>query len=174
MSKWVRGIYNSAANFNMSRSLRSASSWFMDRKREQLRQESDKSDQSDKSSVANQSCESVECGSPTDCLGCAPFSCARLDPNSNYYREPANNDIRCSVTSVQYISRDEHGNDSPITLTITAREQDGNIDYSYSAERERAGTWVRISNEPRSTKQANSTTTDPVEYRTGIPTGVTL
>ena len=173
MSKWVRGIYNTAANFNMSRSLRSASTWFMDRKREQLRQESEQSDKSDKSSVANQSCESVECGTPTDCLGCAPFSCARLDPNSNHYREPAS-DIRHSVTRVQYISRDENGNDVPITLAITAREQDGGISYTFSTEREGSGAWVRTGNESGAAKQTNTTTTDPVEHRTGIPTGVTI
>jgi hypothetical protein len=26
-----------------------------------------------------------ECGSDTDCLGCAPFACAKFDPNSNHY-----------------------------------------------------------------------------------------
>lgn len=176
MSKWVRGIYNSAANFNLSRSLRAASTWFVGRNREHVREECDKSDKCDKSCESSKSDQSVECGSYSDCLGCAPFSCARLDPSSIYYRGDNNDngDAKYSATTIEYLSRDENGNDVPIAITITAREQDGIIDYTYSAEGKGAGSWVRVSDESGNTEQTTTTTRDPVEYSTGIPTGVTV
>lgn len=171
MSKWVRGIYNAAANFNMSRSLRAAAGRCLGRNPKHMREECDKRDKRDESSVANKSCESYECGTPDDCLGCAPYSCARFDPNSKHYR---GEDVRFSVTRIQYIGRDEDGTSGPITIAITAREQDGSIEYTYSTEREDAGTWVRVGDEHRTSKQTNNATADSIEHSTGIPAGVTV
>jgi len=156
MSRWVRGIYNAAANFVMSGSLRAASSSTMDRNRKLVRQELNKPyecDESDKSCESHKS--DNECGSDTDCLGCAPFSCARYDPNSNHY----------IGEHTEYDNRDKDG--------IEARDKDRNkirneardkhtfVDPEFGVKSSGAGTirsegqgassGVRFSNEPRNT-----------------------
>lgn len=86
MSKWVRGIYNSAANFNLSNALRATSMGNMDRNEQLMRKEHEQSNKCKQSSQSDKPSQSNnECGSDTDCLGCAPFSCAKFDPNSNHY-----------------------------------------------------------------------------------------
>ena len=155
MSKWVRGIYNSAANFVMSGSLRAASGSSMGRNPKQLREESGKCDKPAKSCKSNN-----ECGSDTDCLGCAPFSCARFDPNSNYYIGDVKNGNLHVDGCVCSICRDY--NDFVAHTSGIRTEGQG------------AGARIRVSNEPRNFKQSNPDATNTVEQSTGIPTGVTI
>jgi hypothetical protein len=156
MSRWVRGIYNTAANFVLSRSLRAASGSSMGRNAKHLQDGSNKSGkciESDKPSEPVKS--NNECGSDTDCLGCAPFSCARHDPNSNHFTNLHVDGCICSV----------------------CREYNEYTNYTASVRTEGQGSSSRIrtSNESRSTKQPNTVAagTD-VEHTTGIPTGVTI
>lgn len=162
MSRWIRGIYNAAANFVLSRSLRAASGSSMGRNAKQLHTESDKPSECSKS---DKSCKSVksdnECGSDTDCLGCAPFSCARHDPNSNHYIgdiKDRNLHVEGCICSV---CRDYNEYTS---LTASVR-----------TEGQGAGSWIRFSDESRSFKQPHpDATRTNVEYTTGIPTGTTV
>ena len=141
----------------MSGSLRAARGRTMDRDTEHVREVSE---QSDKSNIASKS--DNECGSDTDCLGCAPFSCARHDPNSNYYT--GNTEDRSLIigndviaTAADYIERDYN------EYTATIRSQ-GQGDCS--------GVW--LSDESRNLKHSNSATTADVEYITGIQSGTTI
>jgi len=156
MSRWVRGIYNAAANFVLSGSLRAASGSTMDRNRKLVRKELNKpyeSEQSDKSCEPNKS--SNECGSDTDCLGCAPFSCARHDPNSNHYIDRDYNEY------VEHDKRNENrnkagnkaGNEDRNKHTYIDPEFGGKPSASGSirSEGQGAGSGIRFSNEPRNT-----------------------
>jgi hypothetical protein len=94
-----------------------------------------------------------ECGSDTDCLGCAPFSCARLDPNSNYYAGLHVEGCICSI----------------------CRDFNEYNDASVRTEGQGSSTRIRFSNESRSAKQPNTDAARTnIEHITGIPTGVTV
>ena len=156
MSRWVRGIYNAAANFVLSGSLRAARGSSLDRRDKHVQ---DGSNQSRKCIESNQSSESVkssnECGSDTDCLGCAPFSCARNDPNSKHYTNIHVEGCICSICR-------EYHEYTSYTASIRTEGQG-------------FGARIRFSNESRSFKQPypDATRTD-IESVTGIPTGTTI
>lgn len=150
MSKWVRGIYNAAANFNMSGSLRAAAGRFLDRDDKHVHEESNKSDQHVESSQSCQSNKSDKSAS-FDCTCDRKCSCSR-----------ANQDRSVII-----------GNDVIITDPID-RDYSEYVEYTASACREDVSTWVRVSNEYDHIKPSNTNTTDPVERCTGVPTGVTV
>ena len=174
MSKWVRGIYNAAANFNMRNALQSAAGRVLDRGVEHVRQECDKPDQHIESSQSSKSPINY-----SDCTSATSTSTSTARANTSSGRASSSGSSTSasgstSSTSIQYIGKDKDGNDIPVNLTITAREQDGAVTYTYSASREDASTRVRISNESRNIKQANANSADSIERCTGIPTGVTV
>jgi hypothetical protein len=123
------------------------------------------SNQSGKCSESNQPSKSVksdnECGSDIDCLGCAPFSCAKYDPNSNHYIGDIEN-------------RNLHVDGCICSI---CREYNEYTSYTASVrtEGQGAGSRIWVSNEPRSAKQSDTTTTRTnVEHITGIPTGTAI
>ena len=152
MSRWVRGIYNAAANFVLSGSLRAASGSTMDRNRKLVRQELNKPyecDESDKSSEPHKS--DNECGSDTDCLGCAPFSCARHDPNSNYYvGEHAEHDKR-NENGSKTGSKNRNEDRNKHTFVDPEFGVKPNGTGAIRSEGQGASSGVRFSNEPRNT-----------------------
>jgi hypothetical protein len=102
-----------------------------------------KPNKSDKSNKSNN-----ECGSDTDCLGCAPFSCARYDPNSNHYIGNVNDAIE--------------------------RDYNEYIDATGSTKGKDIGTRVWVSNEPRHFKQTSNGATTNIDHVAGVSTGVTI
>jgi hypothetical protein len=74
MSRWVRGIYNSAANFVLSGSLRSASGRTLDRRSEHLPKE------------RNESNEHVKSGEPCKSVVCTPATCSCSGTTTNEHR----------------------------------------------------------------------------------------
>lgn len=85
MSNWLRGIYNSAANFNMSNALRAASGRTMGRNSKQLHAVDDKSDKCGKPCKSSKPSESdVGHSCPCHCArtcNCVSGECADNDGN---------------------------------------------------------------------------------------------
>jgi hypothetical protein len=156
MSRWVRGIYNSAANFVLSRSLRAASGRTLDRRDQHVQ---DGSDQSGEHIESDQSCKSNQsnklgqhsCPShPTRTCNCPAGTCDD-DNSTNLHVEGC----ICSLC------RDYN---DYVNATSGVR-----------TEGQGTGSRIRFSDESRSAKQSdsNATRTD-IEYLTGIPTGTAL
>jgi hypothetical protein len=163
MSRWVRGIYNAAANFVLSGSLRAASGRTLDRDGKHLQ---DGSDQSRECVKSNKSCESNQPSQHTcTCHSARTCNCDRGDC--------ADNDTSCSATDGKLPNN--HGDSCTCSLCRDYRDYIAATSSStIRTEGQGAGARIRVSNEPRSTKRANNTTRTDVEHVTGIPTGVTI
>ena len=159
MSRWVRGIYNTAANFVMSGSLRAASGRTLDRESKHVRESSDKRDQHVESS---QSGESSKLGNSTD--GTTSTTAGRSSVIIG-------NDV--IITDSRDICDTECNKCHPTFCDHIERDY---ADYTASirTEGQGAGSWIRVSNEPRSFERTNNTARTDVEHVTGIPTGVTI
>jgi hypothetical protein len=166
MSKWIRGIYNAAANFNMRNALQSARGRTLGGNNEHMRKVSNQSDQRVESS------ESIESSGVTSST-CTPATCTCARTSArNGYRIPC----KCTATPSVSATQDRSvivGNDVIITDAIE-RDYNEYINYTISASREDISTWVRVSNEPRDFKPSNDSSENTVERCTGIPTGVTV
>lgn len=177
MSKWIRGIYNAAANFNMSRSLRAAAGRTLGGNRKHVREELNKRDKHVESGKSCESDQSSEYGG----------TCHR------------NRDTTCTSGNHCYANACRHatspdtviiGNDVIITdsselcdtkcnkchPTLCDHIERDYADYTASirTEGQGAGSWVRLSDESGHTKRTNITARTDVEHVTGIPTGVTV
>lgn len=147
MSRWVRGIYNAAANFVMSGSLRAASGSTMDRNRKLVREISNKPnkcDESCKSDECDRITRTCDCHSSRTC-DCSNGECADSDIDRDYNEY------------IEHDKRDEAGN--------KARNEDRNkhtyVDPEFGGksstagsirtEGQGAGSGIRFSNEPRNT-----------------------
>lgn len=158
MSRWVRGIYNTAANFVMSGSLRAASGRTLDRESKHVREISDKRDQHVESS---QSGESNKLGNSTGTTTTGTSATSVIIGNDVIITD--SRDIcdtecnKCHPTFCDHIERDY-------------------ADYTASirTEGQGAGSWIRLSDESGSFKRTNSDAADSIERCTGIPTGVTI
>jgi len=177
MSNWVRGIYNAAANFNLSNALRAASGRTMDRNSSELRKISDepnKRGKSSKPSKPDQSNDEHSC----------PCHCARTC--NCIGGECADNDYADTRASSRSENRNENRNKIGKQTGIEAGNKGGSscncegcreyIEYASAAairsEGQGAGSRIRFSAKPRNFKQPNPVSTDPIEYITGIHTGV--
>jgi len=182
MSKWIRGIYNAAANFNMSGSLRAASGRTMGGNRKLVREEREQSNESNitsKSDVATTSTSSSaratssssgtpssDSGSTTSGSSGSTATETRSAIIGNDVIITASSDIcdekcnKCHPTLCDHIERD-YAEYTSYTATIRTEGQG-------------AGSRIRVSAEPRYNKQSHSITTDPVEHVTGIQSGVTI
>ena len=159
MSRWIRGIYNAAANFNLSNALRATSLGGLGRNVKQLHTESDKPSErveSDKPCKSNQS----------DQYG---GTCHR------------NRDTSCSNRDHCYVNKCNHGKSLNLhvdgCLCSVCREFHEYTSYTASVrtEGQGAGSWIRFSNESRSFKQPHpDATRADVESVTGIPTGIAI
>lgn len=186
MSKWIRGIYNAAANFNMRNALQSASGRTLGGNNKQLPEESNESNQHVKSS------EPVEPSSITaDTCTTATCTCARTS-SRNGYRIPCKCDAttnKCATSgsaTTATTATSEHTSSAstkdgelpnPHGTSCTCslcRDYNEYVNYTVSATREDISTWVRVSNESRDFKQADADSAERVERCTGIPTGVTV
>lgn len=178
MSKWVRGIYNAAANFNMSGSLRAASGRTMGGNRELVREEHEQPNKpniTSKSNVASTSTSSSarttssSSGTPSSSSGSCPCTSSRvvdtviigndvvITTSSDICDEKCN---KCHPTFCDHIERD-YAEYTSYTATIRTEGQG-------------AGSRIRVSAEPRYNKQSGPISTDPVEHITGIQSGVTI
>ena len=143
MSRWVRGIYNTAANFVMSGSLRAASGRTLGGKRELVRESSDKRDQHVESS---QSSESSKLGNTTDGASSATTGRSSVIVGNDVIitdsRDICDTECnKCHPSLCDHIERDY--------AAYTA---------SIRTEGQGAGSWIRVSNEPRSFERTNNTT----------------
>jgi hypothetical protein len=161
MSRWVRGIYNTAANFNLSNALRATGLGRLGRNDKQLQTESDKSNEcgeSDKPCQSNQSNKHGQhsCPShPTRTCNCPAGTC---DDDNYIGNKGVNLHVEGCICS---LCRDYN---EYVNATSGVR-----------TEGQGSGSRIRFSDESRNFKQSNpdATRTD-VEYITGIRTGVTI
>ena len=174
MSRWVRGIYNSAANFNMSRSLRAASGRTMDRNTELMHQVDDQPDQRDESNKSDQSYKPND-GSSTG-RGCACGSTCSSTGRGCTCGD--SKDRNGSIISKHFGEASElpnnHGSSCSCPL---CREYLEYVEYTATISSEGQGhsSGVWISNESRNFKQPSpAPTRDDVEYVTGLQPGVTI
>ncbi len=162
MSRWVRGIYNSAANFVLSGSLRAASGRTLGGKREHVRESSNQRNQHVES---GQSDKSNQFSDTTDGTSGAATSRNSViignDVITTDSRDLCDTQCnKCHPTLCDHVERDYREYTS-----YTA---------SIRTEGQGAGSWIRVSNEPRDFKRTNNTTRTDVEHVTGIPTGVAI
>ena len=169
MSKWVRGIYNSAANFVLSRSLRAASGRTMDRNRKQLRDDSVESVKPNKSGEPCQSDErnTSTHGCPrhtTRTCNCTHGQCIDSDLDREY-NEFAEFDQRDKDRIKHTFIDPEFG-----VKSVESGSGAGTI----RTEGQGAGSRIRYSNEFGDSQRSSNATGTNVEHTTGIPTGVTI
>lgn len=161
MSKWIRGIYNATANFNMSNALRSASGRILGGNSKHVREESVKSNKCEQSCQPCKSNKSIEHAS----------TCHR---NRGSCCSSGNH---CPVNECR--NADKTGN-IPVHVNgcICSLCRDYNEYNEYSAsirtEGQGAGARIRVGNELKSFKHTNNGTADDVEHITGIQSGVAI
>jgi hypothetical protein len=185
MSSWVRGIYNAAANFNLSNALRAASGRTMDRNASKLRNVGDEPNKCGKSSKSRKSSQSND-GHTCPCHCARTCNCISGECADNDGIDTCSNTIGTSIASSGNKNRNEVGNEIGKQAGIKARNESGStcncegcreyIEYASAAairsEGQGAGSRIRFSAEPRNFKQPNPVSTDSIEYITGIHTGV--
>lgn len=171
MSIGFRGIYNTAANFNMSNALRAASVGRLDRNRQHLREERDEPDQHIESSIASKS------NKPSQYSGAA---CPRRDdttcPVSNYCSDrecPHCKCFNCTCNKDGDLPN-PHGEYCSCPSCRSYNDYAEHIANVADPERERSSTGIWIGNELRTSECSSSDATDTIEYITGISTGVTI
>lgn len=159
MSRWVRGIYNAAANFVMSGSLRAASGSSMDRNAKHLREvaiesnERGKPCQSDKSNHEH----ACACHSARTC-NCAAGDCA-------------DNDAACASDGKL---PNNHGDSCTCPGCRSYYDYISAGASAISTEGQGAGARVRVSYESRAHQQPIEVSAARVEYITGIQSGVNV
>ena len=170
VSNWLRGIYNTAANFNMSNALRAASGRTMDRNGKQLHSVDDKSDKCGKPCKSSKSSESNDGHScPCHCArtcNCVSGECADNDGNDTI------NDNTIDTNDNKLGNKD--GNENRNKVGIKVRNESGcriNSEatrivtdcYEHPAsirtEGQGASSRVRIGTELRDHKQSNTIST---------------
>jgi hypothetical protein len=156
MSRWIRGIYNATANFNLSNALRATSLGGLGRNVKQLHTKSDKPIEHIKS---NKSCESDK-----------PYK-------SGTHGCPNHSTRTCNCPTGT--CDDDNSTNLHVDGCICSICREYNEYTSYTAsvrtEGQGAGTRIRFSNESRSAKQPDTDATRTnIEHITGIPTGVTI
>jgi hypothetical protein len=150
MSRWIRGIYNAAANFNMSRSLRAAAGRTLDRNDKQLHTSADQRNQHVESV---KSCESDQSGK----LG---STCYR------HRNSPCGSGNHCNTNACKH-------NDSPAD-NLLEREYNDYITATRNTKGQDTGSGLRSGNEFGDSQRSSNATRTNVEYTTGIPTGTTI
>ncbi len=150
MSKWIRGIYNTAANFNMSGALRAAAGRTLGRNDKHMHTSSDQRAQHVKPTKSCESDKSGEYGG----------SCHR------------NRDIKCGARNHCYANTCKHADntsDNPLE-----REYLDYLNATRSTEGKNTGSGVWDSHEFGDSQRSSNATRTNVEYITGIPTGTTI
>jgi hypothetical protein len=156
MSRWIRGIYNAAANFNLSNALRATSLGGLGRNVKQLHTESAKPS---KRVESDKSCEPDKPYKPRN-HGC-----------------PSHSSRTCNCPTGA--CDDDNSTNLHVDGCICSICREYNEYTSYTAsvrtEGQGAGSWIRFSNESRSFKQPHpDAARTNIEHITGIPTGTTI
>lgn len=162
MSRWVRGIYNAAANFVMSGSLRAANGRTLDRRSKHLSKECDES---------NQHVESGESSKP---IGCTSTSSTRTTADAG---RTSTNGSRASTSATAQDGKlpSKHGDTCTCSLCRDYRDYIlSSGSNSIRTEGQGAGSRIRVSNESRHFKRSSDSSTTDVEHITGIQPGVTI
>jgi len=160
MSRWIRGIYNAAANFNMSRSLRAAAGRTLDRNDKQLHTSADQRNQHVESS---QSGESSKLGNSTD---------GTASTTANRSTVIVGNDV--IITDSRDICDTQCNKCHPVFCDHIEREYNDYLDATRSTQGQDSGSRLRTGNEFGDSQRSSHATRTNVEYLTGIPTGTTI
>jgi hypothetical protein len=147
MSRWIRGIYNAAANFNMSRSLRAAAGRTLDRNDKQLH------------IIANERDQHVESVKPCE-------SAQSCQHGSTCHR---NRNTACGAGNYCYTNACRHTTDNPIE-----REYNEYITATRNTKGQNTSSGLRNSIEFRYSQRSSNATETDIEYITGIPAGTTI
>jgi hypothetical protein len=150
MSRWVSGIYNRAANFNLSNALRAASMGGLGRNSKQLH------------TSANQRDKYVE--------SCKP--CESNKPSKHGSTCHRHRDTPCGSGNHCYANNCGHTDSASDNLI--EREYNEYIAATRSAERQDTSARIWSGDELGDSKRSNSTARTNIEHITGIPTGVTV
>lgn len=188
VSNWLRGIYNSAANFNMSNALRAANGRTMDRNAKQLHavaNESDKRGQSSKSSKSSEPCNGHSCPSHSArTCNCVGGECADDDGNDTINSSTINTSCNYKLGNQDgNKNRNENGNKVGIKnrnkggCGISAEATRIVTDcYEHSAirtEGQGASGRVRACNELRDIKCSNEVSRTTISNNNGLQSGDT-
>ena len=170
MSRWIRGIYNSAANFNLSNALRSASGRILGRDTEHVRKECSQSNEHEQSDQSSKSYKSSQ--HACSCHGARICNCDNGECADNDGSECVANSSSKNGDQRNTCYPDNNGNN----LTASDYIERDYADYTASirTEGQGAGSWIRLSDESGHIKRTDNTTRTNVEHVTGIPTGVTI
>jgi hypothetical protein len=159
MSRWIRGIYNAAANFNLSNALRAASLGGLGRNGKQLHTESDKSSEYVEPNQSSKSNQSDQYGG----------TCHR------------NRDTVCSNGDHCHVDKCGHRKGPKLHVEGCAcsgcRDYNEYISHTASVRTEGQGSssWIRLSDESGSAKQPDTVAARTnIEHITGIPTGTAI
>jgi len=185
MSSWARGIYNAAANFNLSNALRAASGRTMDRNASKLREISDEPNKRGKSSKSSKPSESSD-GRTCPCHCARTCNCISGECADDDYADTAATTTTASSSATASASATESGSEIGKQTGIEAGIKSGSScncegcrefnEYASAAairsEGQGAGSGIRFSAKPRNFKQPNPVSADSIEYITGIHTGV--
>ena len=174
MSRWIRGIYNAAANFNLSNALRATRVGILGGSTEHLREGSNQRNKHVQSGQSCQSNQSSEYGG----------TCHR------------NRDTTCSNGDHCYVNKCGHvntviiGNDVIITDSSELCDNQCNkchptfcdhierdyAEYTTTINTQGQGTSSRLwfSNESGDSQHSDNAARTNVEYTTGIPTGTAI
>ena len=153
MSRWVRGIYNAAASFNLCNALRATRMGRMGRDTKHMHTSSNQRNQHVESCKSCESNQSGEYGS----------TCHR------------NRDTKCDAGNHCYANNCRHSKDrSSTTDNILEREYNEYIAATRSAKGQDTGSRLWSGNEFGDSQHSSNATRTNVEYTTGIPTGTTI
>ena len=159
MSRWVRGIYNTAANFVMSGSLRAAAGRTLDRDTEHVRQINDQSPECLKSGEPDKSGESI------NATNCTPATCRCISYRNTSSANASDGDAICD---------NQCNKCHPAFCDHIERDYNDYLNATRNTKGKDTGSRVWVSDEPRAFERTNNTTRTDVEHVTGIPTGVAI
>ena len=171
MSSGVRGNDNTATSHDLSYTLQSTCGIALDGSIEYMRKEPDQSNEHEQSSESGQSTKCT-CDPGSN----APCTCTGTASGSSSTRSTEHTSFPCAHCRDHVNSPIDPSREPAIRSAASAY-----IEWIYSAyaiatgaSREDASAGIRASDEPRNFKQADASSRDTVERRTGIPAGVTI
>ena len=158
MSRWVHGANNRAAAINLSRPLQPTYFWSLGRNAEYMRQIFNERDERSEPSLTSESNQSSEHSG----------TCHRNRTT------PCSGSSHCNVNACKHQSSSECADCKCYNCDCDGDKERDNHTAIADHQRERTSTGIWIGNELGTTQRSDTISTDPIEYITGIPTGVTI
>ena len=153
MSRWIRGIYNAAASFNLCNALRAPRMGRMGRDTKHMH------------IIANERDQHVESVKP-----CEPAQSCQHGSTCHRNRNTA-----CGAGNHCYANNCRHSKDrSSTTDNILEREYNKYITATRNTKGQNTSSGLRNSIEFRYSQRSSNATETDIEYITGIPAGTTI